>query len=65
MVVGSDLAAVTRTVDRARVLIAICALVAALIAAALATWLTRRALRPLTRLSAGARREVPFRPQRA
>jgi signal transduction histidine kinase len=55
VVVGSDLAAVERTVDRARVLIAICALVAALIAAALATWLTRRALRPLTRLNAGAR----------
>ncbi|MBE2315201.1 HAMP domain-containing histidine kinase [Solirubrobacter sp. CPCC 204708] len=55
VVVGSELAAVDRTVDRARVLIAVCALVAALIAAAFATWLTRRALRPLTRLNAGAR----------
>jgi signal transduction histidine kinase len=55
VVVGSELAAVERTVDRARVLIAVCALVAGLLAAALATWLTRRALRPLTRLSAGAR----------
>ncbi len=52
---ASDLGVVEHTVDRARVLIAICALVAALIAAALATWLTRRALRPLTRLNAGAR----------
>ena len=52
---ASDLAAVERTVDRARVLIAVCALLAGLLAAALATWLTRRALRPLTRLSAGAR----------
>ena len=55
VVVASDLAAVERTVDRARVLIAVCALLAGLLAAALATWLTRRALRPLTRLSAGAR----------
>jgi signal transduction histidine kinase len=55
VVVGSELAAVERTVDRARLLIAICALVAGLIAAALATWLTRRALRPLARLNDGAR----------
>jgi len=55
VVVASDLAAVERTVDRARVLIAVCAMLAGLLAAALATWLTRRALRPLTRLSAGAR----------
>ncbi|MDA0180671.1 HAMP domain-containing histidine kinase, partial [Solirubrobacter phytolaccae] len=55
VVVASDLATVDSTVDRARVLIAICALVAALLAAAFATWITRRALLPLTRLSAGAR----------
>jgi signal transduction histidine kinase len=55
VVVGSELAAVERTVDRARVLIAACALVAGLLAAALATWLTRRALRPLARLNDGAR----------
>ncbi|MDA0170878.1 HAMP domain-containing histidine kinase [Solirubrobacter taibaiensis] len=55
VIVASDLAAVEHTVDRARLLIAVCALLAGLLAAALATWLTRRALRPLTRLSAGAR----------
>lgn len=55
VVVASDLGVVDHTVDRARVLIAICALVAALLAAGLATWLTRRALRPLSRLNAGAR----------
>ena len=50
-----DLAEIERTVDRTRTLIALCALVAGLLAAGLATLLTRRALRPLTRLSAGAR----------
>ena len=55
VVVASDLAEIERTEDRARTLIGVCALVAAVLAAALATLLTRRALRPLTRLSAGAR----------
>ncbi len=55
VVVASDLAEIERTMDRARTLIGVCALVAAVIAAGLATLLTRRALRPLTRLSAGAR----------
>jgi signal transduction histidine kinase len=55
VVVASDLAAIEHTLDRTRTLIALCALFAALIAAALATLLTRRALRPLTRLSGGAR----------
>jgi signal transduction histidine kinase len=55
VVVASDLAEIERTEDRARTLIGVCALIAAVLAAALATLLTRRALRPLTRLSAGAR----------
>ena len=55
VVVASDLAEIERTEDRARRLIGVCALVAAVLAAGLATLLTRRALRPLTRLSAGAR----------
>lgn len=55
VVVASDLTAVEHVLDRTRVLIAICAFAAALLAAAFATWLTRRALRPLTRLSGGAR----------
>ena len=55
MIVASDLAEIERTEDRSRTLIGVCALVAAVLAAGLATLLTRRALRPLTRLSAGAR----------
>jgi len=55
VIVASDLAEIERTEDRARTLIGVCALVAAVFAAGLATLLTRRALRPLTRLSAGAR----------
>ena len=55
VIVASDLAQIERTLDRSRTLIAVCALVAAVLAAGLATLLTRRALRPLTRLSAGAR----------
>ena len=55
MIVAGSLAEIERTLDRTRTLIAVCALVAAVLAAGLATLLTRRALRPLTRLSAGAR----------
>ncbi|HEX6020868.1 MAG TPA: HAMP domain-containing sensor histidine kinase [Solirubrobacter sp.] len=55
VVVASDLAAIERTEDRARTLIAVCALIAAVLAAAWATLLARRALRPLTQLSAAAR----------
>jgi two-component system OmpR family sensor kinase len=55
VIVASDVAGIERTLDRSRTLIALCALVAAVLAAGLAMLLTRRALRPLTRLSAGAR----------
>jgi signal transduction histidine kinase len=55
VIVASDLDEIERTLDRTRTLIALCALVAAALAAGLATVLTRRALRPLARLSAGAR----------
>ena len=55
MIVAGSLAEIDRTLDRTRRLVAICALAAAIIAAGLATLLTRRALRPLTRLSSGAR----------
>ena len=55
MIVAGRLAEIDRTLDRTRRLVAICALVAAVLAAGLATLLTRRALRPLTRLSSGAR----------
>ena len=55
VVVASDLAGIEHTLARTRSLVALCALVAAALAAALATVLTRRALRPLSRLSAGAR----------
>ena len=51
VVVASDLAGIEHTLDRTRTLVALCALVAALFAAALATLLTRRALRPLSRLN--------------
>ena len=55
MIVAGSLAEIDRTLDRTRRLVAICALAAAIIAAVLATLLTRRALRPLTRLSSGAK----------
>ena len=55
VIVAGSLADIERTLDHTRRLVALCALVAALIAASLATILTRRALRPLTRLSSGAR----------
>lgn len=55
VIVAGSLAEIEDTVDHTRRLVAICALAAALLAAALATLLTRRALRPLTRLSSGAR----------
>ena len=55
VIVAGSLADIDRTLDHTRRLVALCALVAALVAAALATLLTRRALRPLTTLSSGAR----------
>jgi signal transduction histidine kinase len=55
VIVAGSTADIDRTVDRARTIIALCALVAAALAALLATLLTRRALLPLTRLSSGAR----------
>ena len=55
MIVAGSLADIEQTLSHTRRLVALCALVAAALAAALATLLTRRALRPLTRLSSGAR----------
>jgi two-component system OmpR family sensor kinase len=55
VVVAGSLTEIDRTLDHTRRLVAVCALAAALIAAGLATLLTRRALRPLTELSSGAR----------
>jgi two-component system, OmpR family, sensor kinase len=55
VVVAGTTSGIQRTLDHTRTLVLLCALVAGLLAAGLATWLTRRALRPLTRLSAGAR----------
>jgi two-component system OmpR family sensor kinase len=55
VIVAGSTADVDHTVDRARTLIALCALAAAALAALLATLLVRGALRPLTRLSSGAR----------
>jgi signal transduction histidine kinase len=55
VVVAGSLAEIDRTLDHTRRLVALCALAAAALAAGLATLLTRRALRPLTRLSSGAR----------
>ncbi len=55
VIVAGSTADVNHTVDRARTLVALCALAAAALAALLATLLTRGALRPLTRLSSGAR----------
>ena len=55
VVVAGSRTEIDRTLDHTRRLVAVCALAAALIAAVLATLLTRRALRPLTELSSGAR----------
>jgi two-component system, OmpR family, sensor kinase len=55
VIVAGTMAEIERTIDHTRRLMAICALAAALLAAAAAALLTRGALRPLTRLSAGAR----------
>jgi two-component system OmpR family sensor kinase len=55
VIVAGSLADIEQTLNHTRRLVALCALVAAALAAALATLLTRRALRPLTRLSSGAR----------
>ncbi len=55
VVVAGSRTEIDRTLDHTRRLVAVCALAAALIAAGLATLLTRRALRPLTELSSGAR----------
>ncbi|HET6549945.1 MAG TPA: HAMP domain-containing sensor histidine kinase, partial [Solirubrobacter sp.] len=55
VVVASDMSGIEHTLDRTRTLIALCALAAAALAAGVALLLTRRALRPLSRLSAGAR----------
>jgi two-component system OmpR family sensor kinase len=55
VIVAGTTADIDRTVDRARTLVAICALIAAAVAALAATLLTRRALLPLSRLSSGAR----------
>jgi len=54
--VAASLEEIDATVEHTRRLIALWALAAALVAAAAATLFTRRALRPLTRLSSGARR---------
>jgi signal transduction histidine kinase len=54
MVAGTT-AGIDATLDRARRLVLLCALAAAALAALTATLLTRRALRPLGRLSSGAR----------
>jgi two-component system, OmpR family, sensor kinase len=55
VIVAATTADIERTLDRARTLVLLCALAAAVLAAGLATLLTRRALRPLARLSTGAR----------
>jgi two-component system, OmpR family, sensor kinase len=55
VIVAGTTADLERTLDRTRTLVLLCAVVAAALAAGLATLLTRRALRPLGRLSAGAR----------
>ena len=55
VLVAGTTAETEETLAETRRLVLLSALVAALLAAALATLLTRRALRPLTRLSAGAR----------
>jgi signal transduction histidine kinase len=55
VLVGSDTSDIERTLHRLRVLLAFAALGAALLAGAAAALLTRRGLRPLSRLSAAAR----------
>ena len=55
VIVGGSTADIEDTLDTTRRFVWISALVAALLAAALATALARRALRPLRRLSSGAR----------
>jgi two-component system, OmpR family, sensor kinase len=55
VLVASDTSDIERTLHRLRVLLAIAALVAALLAGAAAALLTRRGLRPLRRLSDAAR----------
>jgi two-component system, OmpR family, sensor kinase len=55
VIVAGTTADIERTLDRVRTIVALCALAAAALAAGLATLLTRRALRPLSRLSTGAR----------
>jgi signal transduction histidine kinase len=55
VIVAGSRSEIDRTLAHTRRLVAVCALAAALIAAGLATLLTRRALRPLTELSSGAR----------
>ena len=55
VIVAGSRAEIDRTLDHTRRLVAICALVAAALAAGFATLLTRPALRPLTKLSSGAR----------
>ena len=54
VLVAGSLADIEDTLSHTRRLVALCALIAALLAASLATIPTRRALRPLTRLSSGA-----------
>ncbi len=55
VIVAGTTTDIDRTVGRSRTLVVLWALAAAALAAALATALTRRALRPLRRLSSGAR----------
>jgi two-component system OmpR family sensor kinase len=55
VIVAGSTGEIERTLDRTRTLVVLSALAAAALAAGLATLLTRRALRPLTRLSSGAR----------
>jgi signal transduction histidine kinase len=55
VIVAGTTAGIHRTLVRVRTLVLLCALGAAALAALAATLLTRRALRPLGRLSAGAR----------
>jgi hypothetical protein len=55
VIVAGTTADIERTLDHTRTLVLLCALAAAALAAGLATLLTRRALRPLGRLSSGAR----------
>jgi signal transduction histidine kinase len=55
VMVAATTSDIDTTLDRARRLVLLCALAAAALAALTATLLTRRALRPLARLSSGAR----------